>query len=133
MINESSSWDWNYSGAIDKPLMSYDFDEVSNNVEVEDIIDISVKVEVVTDMPDTVEVEDGVSSTSQKPQRTRARPTILQDYEVTGDGEVTPDGELVHLALLAGSEPINYSETLNDKQWKSTMVEESQAIERNNT
>lgn len=43
-------------------------------------------------MLDTVKIEDGLASTSQRPQRTRARPTRLQDYEVTSVDEVTPDG-----------------------------------------
>lgn len=49
------------------------------------------------------------------------------------DDEVTIDGELVHFDLLAGVEPINYSEALKNIKWKSSMVEELQAIERNNT
>ncbi|KAI5405338.1 hypothetical protein KIW84_052203 [Lathyrus oleraceus] len=81
--------------------MSYYFDEESNDVEVEDIFDIRVEVEAIADMTDTVEVEDGVASTSQRPQITRSLPTRLQDYKVTGDDEVTPDGELVHFSLLA--------------------------------
>jgi hypothetical protein len=109
VIDENSAWDWNSSNAIDKPLMIYDFDEASNDVEVEDIVDIQFKVEVVTDMPDIIKVEDSVTSTSQRPQRTRSHPTRLQDYEVTGDDEVTPDGELVNFALLVGAESINYS------------------------
>ncbi|KAI5398701.1 hypothetical protein KIW84_064179 [Lathyrus oleraceus] len=96
---------------IGKPLKSCDFDEVSNNVKVKDIVDISVEVKEVADMSDTVEVEDGVDS--QRPQRIRARLGRLQDYEVTGDNEVTLDGELVNFALLIDVELINYSEALN--------------------
>lgn len=95
--------------------MNYDFDEASNDVEVGDIIDIIVEVEVVVDMPDKVEVEDSVASTSQRSQRTRSRPTRLQDYEVNSDDEVTPYGELVHFALLVGVKLIKYSKALNDK------------------
>ena len=92
VIDENFTWDWNSSDAIDKPLMRYDFDEASNDVEVEDIIDIPVEVEGIADMLDIIKVEDGVGSTRQRPQRTRVRPTRLQDYEVTSDDEVTPDG-----------------------------------------
>ena len=53
---------------------------------------------------------------STRPQRTRVLPTRLQDYEVVSDDEVTKDRELVHFALLAGAEPINYSKTLKNKQ-----------------
>lgn len=132
VINENSFWDWN-SDTIDKPLMRCDFKEVSNDVEVEEIVDISVKVDVITNMPDTVEVKDGIASTSKRPQITRFHSTRLQDYEVTGDDEVTPYGESVHFSLHAGDEPINYSEALNNKKWKLVVVEELQEIERNNT
>ena len=74
-----------------------------------------------------------MAETSQIPQRNRVLPTRLHDYEVVGDDEVTPDGELVHFSLLAGAEPINYSEALKINKWKLAMVEELQAIERNNT
>jgi hypothetical protein len=57
----------------------------------------------------------------------------LLHYEVTGDDEVTSNEELVHFALLAGAEPINYSEALKSNKWKLAMVEELEAIERNNT
>ncbi|KAI5434431.1 hypothetical protein KIW84_021320 [Lathyrus oleraceus] len=83
---------WNHlCNEIDNPLMSYDFDEASNDVEVEEIVDIPVEVKVVDDIPDTVEVEEVMANTSQRPQRTKARPKILQDYEVVGDDEVTTD------------------------------------------
>ena len=62
VIDKYYAWDWNSSDVIHKPLMSQDFDEASNDVEVE----------AVPDMPDTVEVEDGVAITSQRPQRTRS-------------------------------------------------------------
>ncbi|XP_050875176.1 uncharacterized protein LOC127078793 [Lathyrus oleraceus] len=132
VIDENFAWDWNFGDPVDKLLMSYDFDEASSDVEVKDIVNIPVEVRVVDDIPDIVEVKNGVSSTSQRPQRTRARPTRLQDYKVTDDDKVTRDGELVHFALLADGESINYSEALNDKKWKSSMVEELQAIKRNN-
>lgn len=47
--------------------------------------------------------------------------------------EVTPDGYLVHFDLLVGSEPINYSEALNNEHWKEDLFKELQAIERKNT
>ncbi|KAI5406522.1 hypothetical protein KIW84_053021 [Lathyrus oleraceus] len=82
----------NSSNVIGNLLISYDFNEESQDVKVEDIVDIPVEVEAKNDMPDTVKIEDGVTSTGQRPQRARPRPARLQDYEVTGDNEVTPDG-----------------------------------------
>ena len=114
VVDENSVWDWNSSNEINKPLMSSDFNEAGNDVEVEDIVDppVEEEVEAVADILDIVEVEENVAGTSQRPQRTRVLPTRLHDYEVVGDDEVTPDGELVHFALLAGAEPINYNEAL---------------------
>ena len=111
--------------------MSSDFDRETDEVEVEGIAEnpVEVEVEAVADIP----VEEVVAETSQRPQRNRVPPKRLHDYEVVGDDEVTPDGELVHFSLLASVEPINHNEALNIKQWKLAMVEELQAIERNNT
>lgn len=52
---------------------------------------------------------------------------------MVGDDEVTLDGYLVHFALLACAEPINYNEAFKNKQWKEDMVKELQSIEINNT
>lgn len=71
--------------------------------------------------------------TRQRPQRNIVLPSRLQDYEVVDDDEVMLDGDLVHFALLAGVEPINYNKALKDKKWKASMVEELQAVKRNNT
>ena len=75
MIDENTDLTWNSSYAINKPLMSYGADEETGEVEVE----------TVTDILDTVEVEEGVGSTSQRPQRTRLHLERLQDCEVVGD------------------------------------------------
>lgn len=75
-----------------------------------------VKFEAIADILDTFEVEEGVASTSQRPQRTRVLPERLQDYEVVGNDEVTPDVYSLHFTLLAGAEPINYSEVFKDKR-----------------
>lgn len=71
-----------FDDSIDKPLMSNGFNEETDEVEVEDIADIPVKVKVkaVVDIPDTFYVEEGVPSTSQQPQRKRVRPTRLQYF-----------------------------------------------------
>lgn len=105
MIDEISVWDWNSGDAINKPLMSYDIDEETDEFEA------------TTDIPDTFEVEDGVANTIKIPQRNRVLPTRLQDCEVVGDDEVTPDEVLVHFASFADAETINYNEGLKDKKW----------------
>ncbi|PNX68424.1 retrovirus-related Pol polyprotein from transposon TNT 1-94, partial [Trifolium pratense] len=49
------------------------------------------------------------------------------------DNEVDEDGDLVHFALLAGAEPINYLEAMSNLKWKQAMEEELCAIEKNQT
>lgn len=106
--------------------MSYGFDEESNQHEEIRVNNIPVTIKV------EAENREGVASTSQRPQIIRVLLARLQDCEVVGEDEVTPNGDLVHFALLAGDEPINYNEALKNKHWKATMVEELQAIKRNN-
>lgn len=55
--------------------MSNGFDKEIADIPTE------VEVEVVADIPDTNEVEEGVASTSQRPQRNRVSPIRLQDFE----------------------------------------------------
>lgn len=62
--NEIHVWDKNSSDAIDKPLMSYDLEKASNDVKAKDIINILDEVEATADMPNTVEIEEGMASTS---------------------------------------------------------------------
>lgn len=104
--------------------MSYVIDEETNEVEVKAAADLS----------NTIEVEECVASTTQRPQRTRFLIARLLGWELVGDDEVTQDEDIIHFALLASVEPIlNYSEALENKQWKSSIVENLQVIERNNT
>ncbi|MCI32538.1 retrovirus-related pol polyprotein from transposon tnt 1-94, partial [Trifolium medium] len=55
------------------------------------------------------------------------------DYITANDDEVNEDSDIVHFALLAGAEPINYIDALNDNKWKQAMIEELTAIEKNQT
>ncbi|XP_050909629.1 uncharacterized protein LOC127123453 [Lathyrus oleraceus] len=75
VIDENSAWDWNSSNAIDKPLMSYNFDKASQDVEVEDIVYIRIEVKAVINIINTFKFEEVMASTSQRPQRTKASPT----------------------------------------------------------
>ena len=67
VTDENSTRGWNSGDPIHKPLIIYDFDEANNDVKVEDIIDIPIKVEETIDLLDTVEIEDRVASNSQRP------------------------------------------------------------------
>lgn len=64
VIDENFPCDQNFGDAINKPLMSYGVEEETDEVEVEDI-------------SETIEVEEVVARTSQRPQRTIVLPTRL--------------------------------------------------------
>lgn len=91
--------------------MSYGVNEESSDHEEVPVNDILIALEVEEDD------RESEASTSQRPQRTRVLPIRLQDCEVVGDDVVTPYGELVHFTLLAGVEPIYYTDALKNKQW----------------
>ncbi|KAI5439156.1 hypothetical protein KIW84_024799 [Lathyrus oleraceus] len=111
---------------IDRRVWLANFDE-SKKIKFRLADNRSLQIEVEADN------REGVASTIQRPQRTRVLSARLQDYEVVGDDDVTLDGDFVHFTLLTGSESINYSEALKDKQWKIVMVENLHTIERNDT
>ena len=60
----------------------------------------------------TTEGEDDHHQTSRRPQRTRYAPVRFDDYEINTDDDVNDEGELVHIALMANSEPISELETM---------------------
>ncbi|KAI5394794.1 hypothetical protein KIW84_061418 [Lathyrus oleraceus] len=90
----------NSDDVTNKPLMSYGIDKETDEL----------KVEAVVDIPDTIEVEEGVASIGQIPHRTRVLPVRLQDYEVVGNNELTPDGDLVHFSVLAGQQFVDVND-----------------------
>jgi len=51
----------------------------------------------------------------------------------SGDDEVGSDGELVHFAMLADTEPLDYKAALCDKNWKEAMLDELNSIEKDQT
>jgi hypothetical protein len=60
-------------------------------------------------------------------------PSRLADCEVLPDSVVSNEGELIHFALLADAEPVNFKEALQTSVWKQAMVEELNSIEKNPT
>ncbi|CAJ2627663.1 unnamed protein product [Trifolium pratense] len=66
-------------------------------------------------------------------QRTKRVPARLNDCEVTQDNAVNDEGDLIHFALLADSEPLNYRDALKSNVWKKAMEEELKSIEKNQT
>ncbi|WVY95082.1 hypothetical protein V8G54_034170 [Vigna mungo] len=70
---------------------------------------------------------------STRPRRQTVIPSRFTDFEVFSDAGVDEKGSIVHLALLAGSEPVNVKEALSQPHWKEAMEEELRSIERNET
>ncbi|PNX57785.1 hypothetical protein L195_g050580, partial [Trifolium pratense] len=62
-------------------------------------------------------------------QRTKRVPARLNDYEVIQDNAVNDEGDLIHFALLADSEPVNFKDALKSNVWKKAMEEELKSIE----
>jgi len=48
----------------------------------------------------------------------------LTDCEITSDDAVNDEGDLIHFALLAYVEPINYKEAVETDVWRRAMVED---------
>jgi len=78
-------------------------------------------------------VSDEEPTTIAKTQRNKQIPRRLQDFQITGDDEVGYDGELVHFAMFADTEPLDYKAALCDKNWKEVMLDELNSIEKNQT
>ncbi|MCH81780.1 hypothetical protein A2U01_0002572 [Trifolium medium] len=60
-------------------------------------------------------------------------PSRLADCEVLPDSAVNNEGELIHFALLADAEPVNFNEALQLSVWKKAMIDELKSIEKNQT
>ena len=86
------------------------------------------------DIETAVDTENNqVTQPVLRPQRNRHVSSRLEDCEVLPDSVVNDEGELIHFALLADAEPLNYKEAIQTEVWKKAMIEEIKAIEKNNT
>ena len=77
------------------------------------------------------EHENIVESKSRRSQRQRFSSSRLTGHEIYNDNLITDEGELVHLAFVADIEPINWKKAIGDREWKSTMIENLESLERN--
>ena len=72
------------------------------------------------DVPGDV-VHDVPATPAVRPQRQKQLPRRLQDCEVLPDSAVTDEGDLIHFALLADAEPVNFTEALKISEWRAAM------------
>ncbi|GAU11497.1 hypothetical protein TSUD_344870 [Trifolium subterraneum] len=122
IVDEAKTWDWIAGSSTSRPQITQFTDDETDTVESNDEIEAPVE-EIVED--------EVTNDETRRSTRQRQIPAKLQDCDLTNDNEVNEEGELVHFALLAGAEPINYPDALSDKKWKKAMEEELNAIERN--
>jgi hypothetical protein len=121
IVNEAEKWKWEV-----EPMYSsgnqqcYIYPNSSDESENEDG----------DDEPAAVHEENAVPA---RPQRNRQPPNRLSDCEVIPDDAVNEEGDLIHMALLADPEPINFKVAMKINVWKMAMEEEMQSIEKNQT
>lgn len=91
---------------------------------------------------DCIEIETGINGdqiqpnadeSSTRPRRQIVRPSRFQDFVLYFDAGVDEEGDSIHLALLAGSEPVTVNEALIQPHWKKAMEEELRSIKKNGT
>ncbi|CAJ2646460.1 unnamed protein product [Trifolium pratense] len=138
IVDEAKSWDWISSSSTSKPLMSLTEDSDSDqNAETDaaasEAADAEASEAADAEASETADAEASEVGTRARSSRARKTPARLQDCDVVNDNEVNEDGDLVHFALLAGAEPVNHIEALNNMKWKQAMEEELCAIEKNHT
>jgi hypothetical protein len=120
-VNESDSWKWEVT-----PVYNSENQHIYIYPHSRDDSEDECNVEVNGDAP-----QDEV--TQARPQRTRQVPNRLSDCEVLPDNAVNEEGDLIHTAMLADAEPIDYRDGLKSSVWKKAMEEELQSIEKNQT
>ncbi|MCH84025.1 copia-type polyprotein, partial [Trifolium medium] len=121
-----------------RPQLSQISDDETDAVESSDEIE-ETEAPVVANQDNNVIIDNEIDEATdnnngtRKSNRTKKVPPRIQDCITANDNEVDEDGDLVHFALLAGAEPINYLEAMSNLKWKQAMEEELCAIEKNQT
>lgn len=92
-------------------------ESIHNRVETTKIIENSAK------NTDSAEA-------SKRLRRQVARPSRFSEYEMYSDVGVDEEGDITHLAMMAGSEPLDINDALSQPIWKEAMIEELR--EKNN-
>ncbi|CAH9143716.1 unnamed protein product [Cuscuta epithymum] len=117
VFNEVERWDWN-SIQHQKRTFTRILDE---------------ETEPISENINQVTTENLAETRTQRPQRNKQQSSRLAGYEVYEDTEINEEGELLHLALQADCETLDWKQALTQKEWKEAMIEEIKAIEKNST
>ncbi|GAU48263.1 hypothetical protein TSUD_405090 [Trifolium subterraneum] len=115
IVDETKTWDWIVGSSTSRLQISQFSDDETDSVESNEEIEAPVEPTAGNDV---------INAEIRKSTRPRQVPARIQDCETVNDNEVNEDGDLVHFALLARSEPINYYDALSNKKWKQAMKEE---------
>jgi hypothetical protein len=114
IVDEAKSWDWIAGSSTSRPLISQASDdevlkapEDAPEVAPEDTNAEVLETPEVAPEDTNAEVLE-TNGRTRRSTRPRQIPARIQDCEIVNDNEVNEDGDLVHFALLAGAEPINY-------------------------
>lgn len=136
LIKEDESWDWEIGEVKFKAAPEIDIcsDSESDDHSAAEVNNDGVNGVVAPndDVPGDV-VHDVPATPAVRPQRQKQLPRRLQDCEVLPDSAVTDEGDLIHFALLADAEPVNFTEALKISEWRAAMEDELRSIERNHT
>ncbi|WVZ00786.1 hypothetical protein V8G54_026855 [Vigna mungo] len=73
------------------------------------------------------------AESSTRPRRQAVRPSRFLEYEMYSDAGVDEEGDIIHLALMAGSEPLNSDDALSQPLWREAMMEELRSTKKNKT
>ncbi|KAK2370871.1 putative mitochondrial protein [Trifolium repens] len=130
IVDEKSQWKWESSN---KKHVEVQLDDIEHNVTVQQNEDHNNH-----DAGNAQQIEMNTSSEEDEEavrRSTRIRfPSVrLINHEIATDNAVNDDGDLVHLAFLAGTEPVDWHEAISDSHWKEAMNEEINSIEKNKT
>ncbi|WJX11887.1 hypothetical protein P8452_02442 [Trifolium repens] len=130
IVDEKSKWNWESNN---KKHVEVQLDDIEHNVTTQQNEDHDNH-----DAGNAQQIEMNTSSEEDEEavrRSTRVRfPSVrLINHEIATYNAVNDDGDLVHLAFLAGTEPVDWHEAISDSHWKDAMNEEINSIEKNKT
>lgn len=128
VFDESKTWKWTVNSTEEH--ISISDDEIEEEKQSQPSSSIIPSSPSAPSPNSQVEVEDDVSN-EPRLQRTRRRPTWMQDHEISGVNQT--NDPLAHFALFSGHDPIVFHDAIKELKWQKAMDEEIAAIEKNNT
>lgn len=115
LVDEARCWDWkNKNSKVASPTAAL----LEDGEGSEEIIEAP---------------REEIPIQQQRPQRSRQLPSRFADFEVFSHCAVAAKEDLVHLALLADAEPIDFEDAIKKEIWQDAMKEELRSIEKNHT